>query len=229
MCPVQIREIIDRTTTNSSRFKENINVGTKNFSYALQKAQATTKNPLDPLFQAAGQKFGLPPALLKAVAQVESGLNPRAVSSAGAQGLMQLMPATASSLGVRNALDPAENIYAGARYLRSLLDRFHGDIRLALAAYNAGPGAVAKYGGVPPFKETQNYLQRVLATLKETAPLNRSLQESAYRQDTPVSVAKQLTMEGSTPEWLQVWLALLLARAALTFNTSFDNSFERFI
>lgn len=219
---MQIREIVDITTTNSNLLKRDSTIETNNFSCALQKAQATTKNSLDPLFQAAGQKFGLPPALLKAVAQVESGLNPRAVSRCGAQGLMQLMPATAHSLGVRNAFDPAENIAAGARYLRSLLDRFHGDIRLALAAYNAGPGAVARYGGVPPFRETQNYLRRVLATVKDTAALNQPLKQSTHHQDTPVRGEKQLALEKSAPEWLQVWTAVLLARAALTVNSSFE-------
>ena len=104
------------------------------------------------------------PALIKAVIANESGFNANATSKVGAQGLMQLMPATAASLGVRDAYDPSQNVAGGARYLRGLLDRFGGDKRLAIAAYNAGPGAVEKYGDVPPYAETRNYVQNVLAS-----------------------------------------------------------------
>jgi hypothetical protein len=111
----------------------------------------------------AATRFGVRPQLLRAVAQAESNFNPRAVSRAGAQGIMQLMPETARSLGVRDPFNPLENVFAGAAYLRSLLDRFGGDEKLALAAYNAGPGAVRRYGGVPPYAETRAYVDRVLS------------------------------------------------------------------
>lgn len=118
------------------------------------------------LFEEAARRYGLDPGLLWAVARAESGLNPAAVSPAGAVGLMQLMPSTARALGVSDPFDPVQNVDAGARYLRQQLERF-GDIRLALAAYNAGPGAVQRYGGIPPYRETRQYVERVLALWRE--------------------------------------------------------------
>ena len=107
--------------------------------------------------------LGIDPALLKGLVQQESGFDPNARSGAGAVGLTQLMPGTAAALGVTDPTDPAQSLQGGARYLREQLDRFGGDERLALAAYNAGPGAVSKYGGIPPYAETQGYVNKVLA------------------------------------------------------------------
>jgi soluble lytic murein transglycosylase-like protein len=118
--------------------------------------------PYDGLVTAAAQRNGVDPALLHGLIQQESGFDPSAGSSAGAQGLCQLMPGTAAALGVSDPLDPAQSIEAGARYLKQQLDAFGGDPQLALAAYNAGPGAVRRYGGVPPYAETQAYVQKVL-------------------------------------------------------------------
>ena len=105
----------------------------------------------------------LDPELVKAVVAVESGYRPAAVSNKGAVGLMQLMPATAEQLAVRDPLDPEQNLAGGSEYLRRMLDLFGGDLRLALAGYNAGPEAVRRYGGVPPYAETRSYVERVLA------------------------------------------------------------------
>ena len=149
-------------------------------SFDQQLAQATTAQaatstttstadvgsgsvPYEDLINSAASKYGIDPAVLKGLIKQESGFNPNAGSPAGAQGLTQLMPGTAASLGVTDVHDPAQSIDGGAHYLKMQLDRFGGDYSKALAAYNAGPGAVQRYNGVPPYAETQNYVKNVLS------------------------------------------------------------------
>ena len=128
-------------------------------------ARVTTQMPayLSALIADASRQHGVDPRLVAAIAARESAYNPAAVSPADAGGVMQLMPATARFIGVVNVFDARENVFGGVRYLRTLLDTFHGDLDLTLAAYNAGPGAVARYKGVPPYRETREYVRFVRA------------------------------------------------------------------
>jgi soluble lytic murein transglycosylase-like protein len=128
----------------------------------LQKVHKVGIKTYDPIIIEAAQYYSLPPSLVKAVIATESSFNPTVTSHAGAQGLMQLMPATAREMQINNVFDPRQNIFGGTRYLRVMANRFDGSIRLTLAAYNAGPTAVKRAGGVPPYKETQKYVKRVL-------------------------------------------------------------------
>jgi soluble lytic murein transglycosylase-like protein len=135
------------------------------FGSAVYNSNATLVTPmpqyLSALITDAGKAHGVDPRLIAAVAHRESAFNPRAVSVVGASGLMQLMPATARYLGATDVFDERQNVNAGARYLRMLLDTFHGDLDLTLAAYNAGPAAVQKYNGVPPYRETRAYVAAI--------------------------------------------------------------------
>ncbi|MDF2841068.1 MAG: yjbJ [Clostridia bacterium] len=119
----------------------------------------------DEIIELNAKKYNISSSIIKSVIKAESNFNPTVVSSAGAMGLMQLMPATAKSLGVDDAFDPVQNIEGGVKFLKDMLQKFGGNLELALAAYNAGPGNVVKYGGIPPFKETQNYVKKIMGFL----------------------------------------------------------------
>jgi soluble lytic murein transglycosylase-like protein len=135
----------------------------------LSATRLVTQAPVLPLIQRLAQQYSVDPQLVQAIITVESNFDPHAVSRAGAQGLMQLMPDTAARYRVEDPFDPHANIEGGIRYLRDLLRLFPGDLRHVLAAYNAGEGAVQQYGGIPPYPETQRYVERVL-TLYSVAP-----------------------------------------------------------
>jgi soluble lytic murein transglycosylase-like protein len=125
------------------------------------------RHAYDELILEAAEKYHLDPHMIKAVMQAESAFNALAVSPVGAVGLMQLMPEVAAELGAADPLDPRQNIMAGSRHLRQLLNSHRGNVKLALASYNAGPGNVAKYRGIPPFRETRNYVKKVTALLAD--------------------------------------------------------------
>lgn len=132
----------------------------------LKYASSVNPAEYEQLIKTCSDKYGVNPCLVKAVIHAESGYNPNAVSSKGAGGLMQLMPATAKSLKVADRFNPKDNVEGGVKYLRFLLDTFRGDVSLAVAAYNAGLTKVAKYGGIPPYNETRTYVTRVLSYMK---------------------------------------------------------------
>lgn len=142
------------------------------------------------LISSISQQYHLDPDLVNSVIRAESGFNPRAVSPKGAQGLMQLMPQTASQLGVRETFDPAANIEGGTRYLRQLLERYNFDVVEALAAYNAGPHRVEQHHGVPPFRETHAFIARIIRDFnrKKLAQLNTAAAARANRRDPPRSM-----------------------------------------
>jgi soluble lytic murein transglycosylase-like protein len=150
------------------------------FDTALTAAKSS-RGQIERVIGASARALGVDPALVEAIIASESGFDANATSRAGARGLMQLMPQTAASLGVADPYDAGQNVRAGTRYLRSLLDRF-GNVELAVAAYNAGPAAVERYGGVPPYAETQSYVRIVMARYHELRSLrNRVLNSATLR------------------------------------------------
>lgn len=157
---------------NPSRNIPMIKGGVDRFKQTLQSAALRCSESMDSIFEEASMEYDVPVNLLKAVAKAESDFNPNATSPKGAAGVMQLMPATARSLGVANPYDARSNIMGGAKYLKDMLNR-HGSVELALAAYNAGSGNVKKYGGIPPFKETQNYVKKIMGYLGQELTAGR--------------------------------------------------------
>lgn len=164
---------------NGIRVYTNIGVNRTDLPDAeTRPAIGKIRNPYRPLITESARKFHLDAELLTAIIQVESHFNPRAVSPKGCIGLMQLHPDTATRFGVRDAFDPAQNIRGGARYLRFLTDHFQGNLPLILAAYNAGENAVIKHQGIPPYRETQQYVRKVTNLYESIKPVSEPLQST---------------------------------------------------
>lgn len=159
----------------------------------------------DKEINAAAKKYGLNPYFIASIIKQESNFDPNAGSGVGARGLMQLMPATAASLGVKNVTDPADNVMGGTKYIKQMLDGQGGDPKLALAAYNAGPGNVAKYGGVPPFEETQNYVIKIPGYFKEYT--GKTLDKKTVKWQGPMSSGGSggATVKGAAKEFINKW------------------------
>ncbi len=155
--PVNKEKNISITKKETKSFEQAFNV-----EKAVQEKMRPIKEEIKTAMEDAAKTFSLPLTLLHSVIKAESNFNPQAKSPAGAKGLMQLMPGTAKELGVKNIYDVEENIRGGAKYLRNMLDKFDQNVKLALAAYNAGPGAVKKHGGIPPYEETQKYVAKIM-------------------------------------------------------------------
>lgn len=185
---IDSRQSVSRQIPNVPPFAKSVNYGA-----ALSTRPAVN---LDELVNSASERYRLDPDLVNSVIRAESGFNIRAVSPKGAQGLMQLMPGTASELGVRNAFDPQANVEGGTRYLRELLERYNFDLVKALAAYNAGPQRVEQFGGVPPFHETRAYVRRIVVDFNKKKVAQEKATASA-KSTTKSSNAKVAMANGA--------------------------------
>ncbi len=183
----------DSNTLAAQAVKNTNNIAASNtyFSNYMDQASVNSGNYLEQIFQKASDTYNVSKELLKAMAKAESGFDPNATSHCGAMGIMQLMPATASGLGVTDAYDPEQNIMGGAKYISQLLEKYKGNLSYAVAAYNAGGGSVDKYGGIPPYKETQNYVAKVLRYLEEGVTIPGSSSAAAAN-----SAAGQVASKG---------------------------------
>lgn len=176
-----------------------------NFKKVLKSVMEVPKD-LESFFTEASRTYGVSKKLLKAVAKAESNYNPAATSPKGAAGVMQLMPATARSLGVSDPYDARSNILGGAKYLKEKLDHYNGDVSLALAAYNAGSNNVKKYGGIPPFKETQEYVKKIMGDMEVSGGDDSAVYASGYTgnsvSDLSHYFSDQDSLNGS--QWLDI-------------------------
>ena len=182
----EVRAITKSMAGNVNLIKtgKNENKDGQSFSSYLEE-----KKDLDQIFGEAARKYNVPVELLKAIGKAESDFRADAVSRSGAQGIMQLMPKTAEYLGVTDSFDPEQNINGGAKYIKELLDKYDGNTSLALAAYNAGMNNVKKYGGIPPFEETQNYVVKVTNYMQQNLEAGSATVSASSQSRMPVQAA----------------------------------------
>lgn len=213
---MKITSVTDANGVVTTAVAAETTTASTSFDSALSGEMSKTQS-LDQIFQKAAQTYGVDVSLLKAMAKAESNFDANATSSSGAMGIMQLMPGTAKELGVSDAYDPEQNIMGGAKYIASLLEKYDGNVSYALAAYNAGSGNVAKYGGIPPFKETQNYVTKILGYLQDGSfeiPGDKATvsTDSAQTGNSVVDKIKELFTEEDYEAFLQLFLERLLLR-----------------
>jgi hypothetical protein len=212
---MKIASVTDTNGVTTVIDTDNTVDSSQDFSAQLKEQLSTTS--LEEIFQKAASTYGVDENLLKAIAKAESGFDANATSKSGAMGIMQLMPATAKALGVSDAYDPEQNIMGGAKYISSLLEKYDGNVSYALAAYNAGSGNVDKYGGIPPFEETQNYVTKILGYLQdgtvEIPDEYASVTTGTSEESSSLSdVLKSLFTEEDYEDFLRLFLERLTER-----------------
>ncbi len=179
---------------NTAKAAKTVKTGNVSFSSYMQETKS-----LDQIFEEAAVKYKVPVELLKAIGKAESDFRVDAVSRSGAQGVMQLMPKTAEYLGVKDSFDPEQNINGGAKYIAELLDKYDGNTSLALAAYNAGMNNVKKYGGIPPFEETQNYVVKVTKYMQQNLEAGNATIDTTDTGAAKLAAAAAVTR--TAPSW----------------------------
>lgn len=214
---MKITSVTDANGVRTTTIETGTSVDNSSDFSSQLKEKLQTSASLEKIFEQASETYGVDVELLKAMAKAESNFNPNATSKSGAMGIMQLMPATAKGLGVTDAYDPEQNIMGGAKYIASLLEKYDGNVSYALAAYNAGSGNVEKYGGIPPFEETQNYVAKILGYLQdggvEIPEEWATVTTDAAAEETTLSDAlKSLFTEDDYEDFLRLFLEKLTQR-----------------
>lgn len=213
---VQTPSVYSSGNYNSGSYSSNRVSEGKSFADTFKSTvqQMGVPESMDSIFEEAAKLYNVPAALLKAIGKAESGFDAAAVSPVGAQGVMQLMPATAQALGVSDPFDARSNIMGGAKYIAEKLNQYNGDIDLALAAYNAGSGNVEKYGGVPPFTETINYIERIKGYMGTDLTTGKTVQ-SSQGQSAAVGESDNALESLSSGTFAEVMSQYLMAKMQL--------------
>ena len=198
--------------------------------FAKQMAYAMEKNmgaDLEPIFEKAAKQYGVPKDLLQAIGFHESGYQASAVSSAGAMGIMQLMPATAQTMGVADPYDAEQNIMGGAKLLGQYAKQYDGDLKLMLAAYGAGSGAVAKYNGVPPYQETKQFVEDIMSVVDEKIMSQTEEPQEPVYQEYPSLWNEMRNFSAYTPTDYEIFLSCMLSMQSTDLLTPLDEQKER--